>query len=317
MNPQSVKKLALLAGLLFAGLLIVNLNTSNDSSVTGELFIPELRSRANDIQRVAVVASPERTSTIVLTDGNWTVLERDNYPASNEVLRQLILALVDAKKLEQKTSDPARYAQLGVEEGDAASGSRITLSGDGFEFSVIIGNDAQSNYSYARVAGDAQSWMISERADIPDAVSEWLHADLTDIDAATVSAVTTLHADSEQIRIFRESEGDTDFQVANVPDGRELSYPTVANGMAGVLAGLMLEDVRKTTGAEPAAIATTRFELLDGTEIVVDSYLIDDQAWISLANDAEPQTSGWLYRIADYKKNLLTRRWDDILKAED
>jgi hypothetical protein len=28
------------------------------------------------------------------------------------------------------------------------------------------------------------------------------------------------------------------------------------------------------------------------------------------------RTSGWQFRIADYKANLLVRRWDDILKAK-
>ena len=30
----------------------------------------------------------------------------------------------------------------------------------------------------------------------------------------------------------------------------------------------------------------------------------------------QARTNSWAYRIADYKANLLTRRWVDILKAE-
>ena len=33
--------------------------------------------------------------------------------------------------------------------------------------------------------------------------------------------------------------------------------------------------------------------------------------------DINDRLSGWQYRLPDFKKNLLTRRWDDILKAAD
>ena len=34
------------------------------------------------------------------------------------------------------------------------------------------------------------------------------------------------------------------------------------------------------------------------------------------AVEISSRVNGWQYKVADYKANLLTRRWEDILKAE-
>ena len=60
----------------------------------------------------------------------WTVAERANYPADVSKLRKLLLALSDAKIVEEKTSNPASYAIIGVEDPTmpGAAGAEIELS---------------------------------------------------------------------------------------------------------------------------------------------------------------------------------------------
>ena len=189
-------------------------------------------------------ASESQNTSIVLIDGNWTIAERQNFAADTGKLRQLVLAFADAKLLEQKTSNPDRYAQLGV---DDAAGTTVTIAGEEFEYSVIVGNEAQSRYRYARMVGDEQSWLISADPDLPDDIGEWLDPDVIDVDAVAIRSVTIKHADGEEIQIFKEAEDSNDYQVRDVPESRELSYASVANGMAGVLAGLTLDDVKSSS----------------------------------------------------------------------
>lgn len=322
MNSHSITKLTLVAVVLVVGILFLNVTDENGTSTAGDLLLPELRERANDINRVSIGGSDEAAITIVSKDGQWVVAERNDFPANAATLRDLLLSLVDARAIEQKTADPSRYAQLGVDEGLDASGRTISIAGNGFEYAIIIGNEAHSSYRYARVVGDPQSWLINANPDIPDSAGDWLDDAVIDIAATDVRAVTIRHSDGEELRIFKESEEESDFQVDNIPEGRELSYATVANGIGGVLDGLTLDDVKSSSAFSGEATASTRFELFAGDEVVADSYEVDGEYWIAISRHAAGDAAGdkqaaWLYRLPDYKRNLLNRRWEDILKSEE
>ncbi len=321
MNPRSLKMLALVAGVLLAAVFGLKLTQTGDSSTEGQLLFPDLKQRVNDLQRVTVVNYADgQTASIVLTDASWTVSERDDYPADTGKLRQLILALADAKRLEPKTSDPARYAILGVDDAEGASGQRIVIFGDDFEYSVIIGNQAQTSYRYARIADDAQSWLISGNPAVPDSVSAWLDPAVIDVEAASIRSVTITHADGEQLHIFKDSVDEVNYQVKDIPEGRELSYPSAANGIAGVLLRLTHEDVSSVENVEGDAIASVRFEKFDDEEVLVDVFQSGETSWITVSQNGGGDSSDaprWMYRVAEYRMDQLLRRWDDILKTEE
>ena len=67
--------------------------------------------------------------------------ERDNYPADEGKVRKLLIAIADAKVLEEKTSKPESYATLGVEDTKAAGATslRIDLVGAPKPVSLIAG----------------------------------------------------------------------------------------------------------------------------------------------------------------------------------
>ena len=141
--------------------------------------------------------------------------------------------------------------------------------------------------------------------------------------------MTILHPDGETIRVSKSSPERTDFDVEDLPEGRELSYPTVANGIGGVLNALAFEDVRAGSVFE-GDVVTTTFETFDGDTIVVQASEEDGNHWIALSATAgttdeeatgeskaehiTKMTDGWQYRVASYKANQLVRRWDDILQ---
>ena len=126
----------------------------------------------------------------------------------------------------------------------------------------------------------------------------------------------------------------------------------MANGIGSALSGLRLDDVRRAQPGEASSRA--EFETFDGLLITVQVFdaATDGEAetdedvpvWVALnvraieipaddsgteetADEATEQAApanaadydrllGWQYRIPDFKVNQLTRRWEDILKAE-
>ena len=354
MNKSTFRNLAIVLFALVAILIGMEMSERRamTTAVGSGLLFPEFRSRINDVNSLVVAAPGEEAVTISNTSGTWSVANRDDFPAQVSKIRELLLVLADAQILEEKTANPERYAALGVNDPELpdSRGVRLAVAGDDFGFALIVGDSNQGSNRYVRIVDQPQSLLIDADPALPDTVGGWLRSDLVDIESSRVSQVSIRHADDELIEILK-SQGDTEFEVQDLPEGRELSYPTVVNGMASVLTDLQLEDVRRAPPGEPQSIA--RFETFDGLRLRVGVYGDADDPegdrWIDLraaANEmagedeavgedgAEPgsgddndaaamaaamnnRLGGWQFRVAGYKLDQLSRRWEDLLKAEE
>lgn len=331
MNNATLRLLGFVVAVLIAALFVIEARDDGDLPGAGSLLFPDMRAAANDIDRITITRTGN-TFAIEKRGDAWVVPDRGDYPADVTRIREVLLAMADATVVEAKTANPELHAQLGVDLPDTemSKGTTISATAGDATFELVFGNVAQRNFRYARVAGDDQSWLIDQNPGIPGEPGEWLDTDIVDIDSNRIRAVTIVHPDGDTISLGKESEGATNFTVADIPDGRELSYATVANGIAGALNDLDLDDVR--VRAESASPVITRFETFDDVRINVDVSMDDDGNWIALdielPADAEidvaeewratrERVDGWQYRIADYKANLMKRRWEDILKAPE
>jgi hypothetical protein len=277
-NPRNVKVLAVVVLILFGVLFALNSADRGDSSADAEMLFPELKSRLNDIN-VVTITDADGTITLrrepdaesAAAAGRWISPDHDGYPADTGQLRQLLLAIADAQKLEQKTSDPEMYERLGVDDPreDGGNGVLVSARGDDAAISLILGETTQGEFRYARLPEEDRSWLINQNPAMPDDGAGWLLPDVVDIDASRIESVVLRHADGEVISLHKADVDAVNFAVEDVPEGRELRYPSVANGIAGVLSDLKLQDVQRgdVTGQ---AVATAEFRTFDGLQLVVD-----------------------------------------------
>lgn len=312
--------IAVIVGLL---LLLLVLRDKDDGRASGQPLLPAFKAVANDTTLVTILG-PDSDAPLTLEriDDAWVVGARDNYLADVGKLRQLIIALAEARILEEKTSDPAQYEKLGLDDPQSGgAGSKLTVSGPDFAYAVIFGNKTQGKYRYARDAAAAGSYLIDQDPELPAAAADWLLPELLDIAATRVRRVSIVHADGETIVLAKDTQEQTDFSVLDIPSTRELSYATVANGIAAALGKLQLSDVR----ARVAAPAATSVEFDTWDELSVSAELVteDELTWVSFtatggeAEAINARLGGWQYQLPEHKKSLLTRRWDDLLKAAD
>lgn len=328
MNRRSLRVLVL-AVLILTGV-VVFMNSAKHSTTREDvgLLYPQLADSINDIKQIRITRTDEVT-TLSRSDSGWTVIERDAFPADADKILETMLAIAEANTLEAKTADPQRHEQLGVEEPVGESGTAISIFGDEFEYSLIVGKAAQTRYRYVRKAGDDQSWLIDRNPVIPEDIGDWLQSEIADVPADRIVSVTIQHADGETISISKESEDDSNYGVADIPEGRELSYPAVANGIAAVLGGLSLDDVRSAS-AGGNINTTTTFVARNGLTVVAEAVVEpgedEDLTWFTLkasGGDGDEAavfndvTEGWQYRLPDNKSELLVRRWEDILRAPE
>lgn len=419
MNTRSLKVLAVLVLVLFVAVFALN-RPANDDGERNELLFPDLKDRLDEVSEVTI-ADAGGAVTITRTEEGWVVPDKGGYEANTGALRELLLAIAEARTIEQKTSNSELYERLGVEDpmGEGSNGVLVESAGLGTDdFALILGDPVQGEYRYVRLADAKESWLIDRNPEIPADAGGWLAADIVDIPSSSVRSVTITHPDGEAIRIRKADPEAANFEVDGIPEDRELSYPSVANGVAAALASLTLEDVRASATAggvdatAAAATTTTRtvFTTFDGLRIAVESStgstgqdpagkeagedgdaVPEAETWITLAASVVPdagvegpqgdedavepdvqegdagstsgnedealpdvqdapqaasgesggaapaeteemeaeadpteraaainaRVAGWEYRIPTYKASQLTRRWEDLLKAEE
>src|SRR5690606_11981750 len=110
LNARSLKILAVIVVALFAAMFALNSGEHGDKADDTGLLFPELKARLNDLNSVTIEDAEgeitlRREEQEESAAGRWIVPEHDNFPADTGKLRQLLLALADARKLERKTSD--------------------------------------------------------------------------------------------------------------------------------------------------------------------------------------------------------------------
>jgi hypothetical protein len=335
MNRKSLLWLA--AGLIVLVVLAVvgQRQSAVPTADTNAVFLPGLTETLNDIERIEIAAAGDSTvATLERTDDGWTVRERGGYRADLTKVRHTLLSFAEANILEAKTANPEFYSMLGVEavDTDDARSLKVRLAGADVDVEVIVGDAAGDYRRYVRRASEAQSYMINRDPELGESAADWLDTALIDIQSDRVRSVTVVHPDDERVTVSKTAAEQDNFDVADVPEGRELLYPSVANVMASVLQNLSLEDVERAD-ASAAPTIVTEYLTFDGLAITAESVERDDGAWIRLSAAAAAESSadadsaleamelnqrlgGWQFRIPTYKFEQLTRRMDDLLKAQ-
>jgi hypothetical protein len=347
-----------LAAALVALVLLLTLGQrGGSSSAAGDVFMAGLEDSIGDIERVAIVkANGEAVATLERRPDRWVAVDRNEYAADASKLRQALTELAQARILEQKTANADLYSRLGVEDvtGADATGISVAFTAAGKDLpTVILGNVEGSKYRYVRRAGEAQSFLIDRNPDFPRTTAQWLDSQIVNIDSERVREVTITHPDGEVVRLSKTGPELTNFEVADIPSGRELLYPGVANVVGGALRELNLEDVQPAPAAPVERPTVVEVRTFDGLVVRVTGTKADDESWITLqasvdaAAAAQPASTdtaatpaeagaapatppadpnaeaaainskvgGWRYKIAGFQYDQMTRRMSDLLKA--
>ncbi|MCY4256273.1 MAG: DUF4340 domain-containing protein [Gammaproteobacteria bacterium] len=275
---MSRRTLIILAGLslVLAAILVLSRFDFGRGQDTGGLHAPGLAERIGDLESLRVVhAGNEVLATLLRGENGWVVAEKDRHPANFERFRSLLDALAQARRVERKTARAEFYSRLGVDDpsGPEATGYLLELDyggrhpAEGF----IVGRRAGAGMAYIRTAGEAQSWMVSADFDLSDLARDWLDREVIDLASGDIRRVMLDRGGEDRLEIRKDDAGDLNFTPLDIPEGRELSYGSVANSIAGALANVEANDVRsaaEVSGLPRAAEAS--YETFDGLKLSLD-----------------------------------------------
>jgi hypothetical protein len=262
------------------------------------------------------------------------------------VLRQLLSDLAVAEVIEGKTSNPELYARLGVEDVDGpdAAGVLIEFAEESSLPALIVGNMAQGREGqYVRLRGSGQSVLIDRALTVPGDMQQWLDREIIDVREGELVEISVTHPDGEQILLRKVSADDTDFDLREIPEGREVKSNWAVNSIGGGLASLRLDAAVPASDIDWTDAVKIRVLTADGLQVSAKLVSSEDQHWISLSASAyqpvgsgEPiapaaetdasleltervkrineRVTGWAYRIPQHNAEVLTKRMDDLLK---
>ena len=288
MNSRKITVLAFAAAVVIAvALLLAHRQSSTQADNTPDLLYPKLQAELNSVTAVSIFKpGDERAVELTRQDGNWLVTERSGYPADTAKVHRLLRAIAAAKTIEQKTSNPASYAAIGVEDvsDPKATGSRVELAGTATPVNLIVGKSgAGAGSVFVRRAGEPASWLIKETIEAPATAEAWLRKEILNVAFDRVQSATVAVAGSKPYSVAKQARDDTDFGVQGVPKGKELSSPAAASGIGSALSGLTLANVhpaKEFEAQKPASHTTLR--TFDGLVADIDGWSKDDKHYVAI-----------------------------------
>lgn len=276
-------------------------NRSNQPASEPDLqntpLLPALRDELNAVDSVTFTgAANQAIASFKRGADGWRIAEKSGFPADVAKLRELLLKLADANVLDAKTANPARYAELGVEDpagakcdppanADAAGktdaqkkcldskGVLVTLGGLKAPVKLIVGlfNGGGGGGTFVRRDGEARSLLASGNLAIDKNAAAWIRHELVDIDAARIKEVRLTGLDGKTLRVYKEQSADASFKVADVPAGRALASDFVANSLGSGLSSLRAEDVAAAKDAPPPPDVLARAANAEGRKVDIST----------------------------------------------
>ncbi len=291
MDTRKVITLAVAALLVLVAALWYGGKRQADSGETVRAaLLPELTEQVNEVTGLRLSgAGGEVLWEVARQDDAWVMRSRGGYPVDFAPVRELLLKLSRAQKLEPKTSNPALYGRLGVEDIDDEQAEGLLLELQGIEppVAMIVGRaNASADANFVRPAGEAQSWLVDVALPIQREPVQWLQRELAAIPVGRVMRVEILHAGGDRVELVRNAEPGSDFKVGNLPRGREQGFPYMADAGGALLSDLRLDDVVPAAElplpTDEAQITRARYELDDGLVYHIDSWRVEEQTFAQL-----------------------------------
>lgn len=300
---------------------------------------------AKDLNAAAAIeiTSSAAEFTIVKTAEGWGMKDRANYPVHFEKVKGALVGLAELTLLEAKTSDPARYERLQVEEPESAESNAVRFAVKDAEGGVIasgvIGKPNPSLFgdtgggTYLRRDDEAQSWLAKGEVRLGRTLNDWLVRDIVNVQAEDVKRAVIRQPDGAEIVVRKDRKDDKTFELEGVPEGRKLKDSGEGKNLAGGLWRLSFEDVKPADEVPyPERFNLAEYETFDGLKVRVEMTVVDGDVWGRFSASAEAasgeeaadvkkranainaRAEGWIYRLSPGEGERLTTKIEDILE---
>ncbi len=295
MNRRQLAILALLAA-VSVGATAAVLRTSAAgiaSDHRGERVLPGLIDKTNQITGV-VVRQGKDTLAIERRDTGFVAAD-SGFPVKADPVRELIASSIELSFEEARTSDPARYPDLGLADPGAADGGKeITLRAAGGNLAdFVVGNRDNTvggavGGEFIRLEGQPQTWLARGNVRLPANRSDWFAGLDLGLRGDEIKKLAVSGGGRDAVTASANAAKPGELSLENVPEKRVADTFKVGR-LATMIDSFAFQDVRKRS--KPADDARQMVaDFGDGLRLVVTAVGEPTEGWVQLsaqaANDA-------------------------------
>lgn len=323
MTRRSLTALLIGALAVIAGALYLNSNRNMPSDSHGMPLFPALAGELDAVTSISVrkgAAAP--AVTLHKVAAQWTVAERGDYPADVAKVRKLLLALGDAKIVEEKTSSPENYPIIGVEDPaqPGASGAQITLTAGGAQISVIVGKPSGPGY-FARRGGESRSYLVEPPLSLDAEPRFWIDSRLIDVPTKSIQRIEIKPAAGAGYVIQRLKPAEDGFGLDRTPPGRKALDAHALAPSASMLRALDAEDVTAASAMDFSGATRAVITLAGGDTITLEGLAVGDKHWIRVQAEKDAalaaKAKDRAFEVAGYRYDAIFRPLDQLLVAKE
>lgn len=273
---------------------------------SGRIF-PALAGQINDVAAVTV-ARKDETVTLKRVNDAWVVADKSDYPADFKKVRALLVDLAQMRPLEEKTSSPALFSSLELEDLSTpdAKSTLVTLKdGAGKDLLAIYigkqrfgrgpaaGGANAGDGTYIRKAGDNQSWLAQAKLSPDKGSLAWLDKAIVNVARERVASAVVVQPEGDQVKVEKAKATDKDFKLdGKIPAGQKIKSEWDVNQVASPLDLLDLDDVRPAAQTPaPSRAAYAEYRTFDGLVVRATLAPKDDQQWVLFQGRYEPRAT--------------------------
>jgi len=347
MSRRRFLGLAVAAVLALSVALYLSARRNQQPDLHGAPLLPSLPGEMGTVGSVSLRRG-KATPNVVLhqQNGHWAVAERGDYPADVPKLRKLLLALADARIVEEKTSNPASFAAIGVEDptSPGAGGAEIDVTARDGTHAVIVGKPVGEG-NFVRRGGENTSYSVEPGISFETEPRSWIDSHLPEISSAAIQSIEVKPAAGPGYTIVKTAAPATtaasagknsktgatptatdkdgaapapeNFTLEGVPAGRKAAESALLAPSPNTFGGLHAEDVAPASDIDFSKASVVTLHESDGNVITLTGAAIGDAHWIEMQSSKDDafnaKTAGHAFEIAGYRFDAIFRPLEQVL----
>ncbi|MDP9082806.1 MAG: DUF4340 domain-containing protein [Pseudomonadota bacterium] len=323
MNSRRFVCLLTAAVLAISAALYLSTQRSLPRDPKGTAFLPYLAREMNGVSELSIrKGGLTPTVTVQKHADQWTVKQRADYPADITKLRKLLLALNDAKIVEEKTANPASFPIIGVEDpaSAGAAGSEIDIIVANGSHAVIVGKPVGDG-NFARRGGENQSYSIEPAIVFEAEPRYWIDNRLTDLAAANIQSIEVKPAGGPAYIVHRSGPGSAPFLLDGVPAGRKPADATALAPSPTAYGAITAEDVAAASSIDFGKPTVAAVTMSDGSVVTLTGAVSGDRHWVRIESSKDAalnsKATGRAFELTGYRYDAIFRPLEQLLMPKD
>jgi hypothetical protein len=324
MSRRRFLSLVIAALLAISAALYLSMQRNAPRDFHGTALLPTLAGELNTVSTFSIrkgAAAP--TLTVHQKDGHWTVAQRGDYPADVTKLRALLLALSETKIIEQKTSNPANFALIGVDDPATAgsTGAELSFTARDGNHAVIVGK-AIGDGNFVRRAGENTTYSVEPAIAFEAEPRFWIEPRVLDLAAADIQSIAVKPAAAPAYSVHRAAAGGN-FELDGVPSGRKAAEAPSLAPSPTTFGKLDADDVAPVADVDFSKPTIATVTLFSGNVITITGAAGSagaaggDKHWIQLQSSKDTalnaKTAGRAFELSSYRYDAIFRPLEQLL----